>query len=40
MDVQHWGFWPWFGIVVAVLIVLIILLNMRDLMRYLRIRAM
>lgn len=32
--------WEIFGIVVAVLLVLLILVNLRDLIRYLKIRSM
>jgi len=40
MNFPHWGFWGWFGIVVAVLVVLVIAMNLKDIYRYVKIRAM
>ena len=40
MNWEYWGFWEWFGIALAVVIVLFILRNLPDLIRYLRIRSM
>jgi|SwirhirootsSR3_FD_contig_31_7561223_length_391_multi_1_in_0_out_0_2 hypothetical protein len=40
MNWESWGFWDWFGIVVAVLVLIFILRNLPDLFRYLRIRSM
>lgn len=36
----HWGFWPWFGVIVAVLVIAAIAMNLKDLIRYMRIRSM
>ena len=42
-DMMNWhdyGFWEWVGVVVAVLVAVFILRNLRDLARYIRIRSM
>lgn len=37
---MDFGFWGWFLIVVAVLIAIFIIMNLRDIFRYMRIRSM
>lgn len=37
---MHFGFWGWFLIIVAIIILGFVVMNLRDIFRYMRIRAM